>query len=483
MKDLNVESVKNSVMLMDFGISENGYKFASNIETALAISEDELSEIVSKISENSSSLKKLTPECDKTDYILSACIGALCGIMDIFLVGKPGESPIGNLTDKWYAERTKMFAKMCGWDSSKDNSLSSAIGYLEEKFKIPYDQTGAGDAARDVFGLNPKSHHFKSLGHNPSIVGLYFSILNQFTNSSHFVTGGELISLQDADGHFELKGNNVPSKLFCGFVNWYGHLISDRSGSSSSKGRGMGIPSPFWTWTNDLIVIKRKLHIPVSEFDKAINELALEIYKKGYDARFQSAQTIPVLVNEALVRIVYSIRRLLKYYATTEEENRSFSAAWESCKPFGNATIKRMLLVAHGTFCLVDAGDAVARGFIAGDVPEFIMRLNIVGIARFGISLYGEGKSAVKRHSLKNNILVLSRERTILADYIEGLQCLAEIYDDGDLLQFTNDLKNSDMYIQAFEKSAALAEKRSVPQEKILKNKADIDSYFNGEEI
>ncbi len=64
-------------------------------------------------------------------------------------------------------------------------------------------------------------------------------------------------------------------------VNWLGHLISDISGSSSSKGRGMGIPSPFWSWTNDIITIKRKLNLPVGEFDKSINKLALDIYKQA----------------------------------------------------------------------------------------------------------------------------------------------------------------------------------------------------------
>jgi hypothetical protein len=111
--------------------------------------------------------------------------------------------------------------------------------------------------------LNPTNHHIKSLGHNPTLLGLFCSILDQFTNQSHFVSGGELISLQNADGKFELRGKSVPAKLFCGFVNWFGHLISDISGSAGSKGRGMGIPSPFWAWTNDIIAIKRKLNIPV----------------------------------------------------------------------------------------------------------------------------------------------------------------------------------------------------------------------------
>lgn len=478
------DNTRDAIMLLELGISEDGYEFASDIKTALASAEVELYAITSKLNESSSTLKELTPECDKIDYTLAACSGAICGVMDIFLVGKPGESPVGDVTDKWFENRTMDFAKMCGWDDSNNNSLSGAIKHLEKKFKIPYDQRGAGDAASWVFDLSPKNHHFKSLGHNPTLLGLFFSILDQFTNTSHFVSGGELISLQDADGKFELQGKNVPSKMFCGFINWFGHLISDMSGSSSSKGRGMGIPSPFWSWTNDIIAIKRKLNIPVSEFDKSFNELALEIYKQGYDVRFQAVQAIPVFVNELLVRSMYSIRRLIRFFTTTGKPGRTFSSLWKACEPFSNATVKRMLTVAHGTFCLVDAGDAVARGFITVggtfNVAEFFMRLNIVGVGRFTISLYGEASRGIKRHSLKEEVVVLRREKIIVADYVEGLKFLAEVYDDKELLLFTQELKESNMYIKAFEKSTLLAEKRNVPKDQILRNKADIDSYFKG---
>ena len=200
--------------------------------------------------------------------------------------------------------------------------------------------------------------------------------------------------MQESDGKWVLRGNNIPSKIFCGFINWFGHIVSDISGSSSSKGRGMGIPSPFWAWTNDIIAIKKKANIPVTEFDKSINELALEIFKKGYDIRFQVAQTIPVLINEMLVRTIYSIRRMVRYFNTVEKKIRSFSLLWETCEPFTNATVKRMLTVAHGTFCLVDASDVLVRGIIYGggslNIAESIMRLNIIGIGRFTISLYGE---------------------------------------------------------------------------------------------
>ena len=419
------------------------------------------------------------------DYILSATCGALCGVIDIFLVGKPGESPVGNITDKWFEERTKDFAKLCGWEDN-GKGLSSAIAHLEKKFKVPYDQRGAGDAASFIFDLNPTNHHFKSLAHNPTLLGLFFSILDQFStpNQSHFITGGELIALQNADDTYELRGNDIPSKLFCAFVNWFGHLISDISGSSGSKGRGMGIPSPFWAWTNDIIAIKRKLDIPVSEFDKSINELALNIYKEGYDIRFQAAQAIPVFVNEILVRLIYSIRRLIRYFSNVEKEERSFKRLWKECEPFSNATVKRMLTVAHGTFCLIDTGDAVVRGFATGggsfNVAEFSMRINIVGVGRFAISLYGEVDRGVRKNKEEENIYFLRREKIIIEDYIEGLKLLSNIYDDRDLLTFVDDLKNSDMYKVAFAKSVELAKMRNVPANEILESKTDIDSYFKG---
>ena len=246
----------------------------------------------------------------------------------------------------------------------------------------------------------------------------------------------------------------------------------------------MGIPSPFWAWTNDIIAIKRKLDIPVSEFDKSINELALNIYKEGYDIRFQAAQAIPVFVNEILVRLIYSIRRLIRYFSNVEKEERSFKRLWKECEPFSNATVKRMLTVAHGTFCLIDTGDAVVRGFAAGggsfNVAEFSMRINIVGVGRFAISLYGEVDRGVRKNKEKENIYFLRREKIIIEDYIEGLKLLSNIYDDRDLLTFVDDLKNSDMYKAAFAKSVELAKMRNVPANEILESKTDIDSYFKG---
>ena len=463
-------------MLYEFSANEK-FDFTSSLENALAFSEHELQ----RIQETVDSVKTLQPNCDKTDYIISASVGALCGIIDVFLVGKPGKSPIGNITDKWFENRTKDFARLCGWNNN-DGSMSSAIKFLEKKFGILYDQTHIGEAAKEVFDLSTFNHHFKSLGHNPTLLGLFYSILDQFKNQSHFVSGEKLLSIEKADEGFELRGKNIPSKLFCGFANWFGHMISDMSGSSNSIGRGMGIPSPIWAWTNDLIVVANKLNIPNKEMNKSINNLAVSIFTKGFDLRFQTTQLIPVFLTEIIVRLCYSIRRMFHYFAVTEKDGRTFKELWKSCEPFKNPTIKRMLTVAHGTFCLIDAGDAVIRGFIAGgghlNLIEFCLRLNIAEFGRFTISLYGEGKRAIEISNAKHEAKYALKEKCIIDNYIFGLNKLSVLYNDKDLLSFVNDFEESNLCKIALRKSSDLASLRKVPEEKILKDKESIDDYF-----
>lgn len=391
------------------------------------------------------------------------------------------------MTDKWFADRTRDFAKLCHPDKKDFDSPDSAIRFLEKAFKVPYDQSVSGDAAKELLNLTPKNHHFKSLAHNPTLLGLFFSLLNQFANTSSFVSEGQVITIDNTDGDWELKGRNIPSKLFCGFANWIGHLISDVSGSQSSakfRSRGMGIPSPLWTWINDVIAIKAKLGITVSETNRSMNELALKIFDKGFDLRFQTAQAIPVLLNELLVRLLYSIRRLFAYFSATPKEKRSLQLMWEKCEPFSNATVKRMLTVAHGTFCLIDAGDAAIMAFASGggtfNAVEFVLCLNVVGIGRFAISLYGEVKRGALYYRAKKDADFVSKEITIINNYLEGLKILSREYNDADLLTFTDDFMNSSAYKEAFLKSVKLAEMRKVPPEKILKNKKEIDMYFGG---
>ena len=99
-------------------------------------------------------------------------------------------------------------------------------------------------------------------------------------------------------------------------------------------------------------------------------------------------------------------------------------------------------------------------------------------MGRFTISLYGEAKRAIVIRKAESEARFSRREITIVENYLSGLSLLSEIYDDKELVDFVDDFKNSDMYVQAFQKSARLAELRKVPDNNILRTKSDIDTYF-----
>ena len=138
---------RNNIFL-DLSIDDDEFGFSTSIADALTKSASEL--IV--LNETVDSIKDLKPNCDKLDYILAASSGALCGIIDIFLVGKPGSrlsgmSPISGLQpEQWtlqnYAIQIKRISTVLNlhYDSWKRNSkcrmIKQALAMQDELFLI-----------------------------------------------------------------------------------------------------------------------------------------------------------------------------------------------------------------------------------------------------------------------------------------------------------------------------------------------------------
>lgn len=74
----------NNKLILELELNDNNFKFFSSIEEAQNVANKELSKINKLILDNEEIIKKLTPECDKVDYILATCSGAICEIIDIF---------------------------------------------------------------------------------------------------------------------------------------------------------------------------------------------------------------------------------------------------------------------------------------------------------------------------------------------------------------------------------------------------------------
>lgn len=314
----------------------------------------------------------LEEKCDKYDYLISVACGVIGGFIDVFLVGAPGDSVLGKWTDKQVDNAVISFAKRMGWNPKKGNetNVKSAIGFLEhgknngkqgdfQGFKVNYDQRTPSDVG-GKFNIAPNTHHMMSLAHSPDVIGLFFSVLNQFTSTSSFIANGQLITINTKT--FDLMGGNLIAKLFCGIANWFGHLMSDIAGGSGAHGRGTGIVMPFY----ELFGFCKFGSFSTDNGKKDLAEIATQAFNQGYDFRFGLAQAIPVVITELSIRLIWSLRQRFQY-------KKSLKECWPSIR---HPNLRMMLLVGNGTLCVIDAIDAGARS--GGNFLNFFMRLNLV---------------------------------------------------------------------------------------------------------
>lgn len=312
-------------------------------------------------------------KCDKYDYLIAIGCGAVAGLIDIFMVGSPVDSKVLQWTDVQTDKVVMLFAKSCGWTpkAEKATNVSSAIGFLEKRFPVNYDQRHSGDVG-NLFAMSAKNHHMKSLAHSPDIVGLFFSILNQFTSTSSFLNNGQLITIQTET--YELMGHDFVSKLFCGIANWFGHIMSDVAGSSGSVGRGSGIVIPFY----ELFQVCDYGSFQVGQDRNTFAVVATKVFQEGYDARFGLAMALPVLLCDLSIKLIWALKHYFYHKRPLKE-----------CIPSKrHDDLRVMLIIGTGTLCLMDGADAAIRS--GGNWVAFFLRLNLIAWFRLAVLVLRE---------------------------------------------------------------------------------------------
>jgi hypothetical protein len=345
-----------------------------------------------------SQIELLSSQADNLDYLVSVASGVLCSMLDILWVGEFSlERGRGIASDKIDGFVTKT-AKMLG---CKNDDLESAVKFLEKKFPIPSD----GNTPDFGGGLQ---HHLRDFAHHPTIVGLMFSLLTQFTYKSYGTdTSGSFKIVDVPEVSRAFIGDDVPSKILFGTITWFFHLVSDVAGSSSSVGKsgGTGIPGPMLALAKELSVLPIFKNMNVSEnslsvfLSKLFNGTLLAKHDENgtiiketvlkFDLRGElgvgvelGRQAVPVVANDCIVRTFYFIRRLAMEIRSNEIQSVSDlnQINWDNMKPLNNPTIARMLTISTGVFTTVDVGEAVIT-------QKYWVSINYVGVGRFAMAI------------------------------------------------------------------------------------------------
>jgi hypothetical protein len=359
-----------------------------------------------------SQIDLLSSQADKFDYLVSIGSGVLSGLLDILWVGNFSLEHGINLASNEIDGLVMRTAKLLGY---KGDDLESAVKFLEKKFPIPSD----GNTPDFGGGLQ---HHLRDFAHHPTIIGLIFSLLTQFTYKSYGTdTSGAFFIAEVPEVSKAFIGDDVPSKILLGTITWFFHLVSDMAGSSSSVGKsgGTGIPGPLLALAKEMSVLPIFKNINVGDnslsvfLSKLFNGTLLaqhdetgKIIKNTvikFDLRGElgvtvelGRQALPVIANECIVRGFYFIRRL----AIEIRENDIHSLAdmnqidWSKVKPLNNPTIARMLIIATGVFTTIDVGEAVIT-------QKYWVSINYVGVGRFAVAIGEDVAWCLKARNVK----------------------------------------------------------------------------------
>ena len=413
-------------------------------------------------------ISSLTADLSAVDYAMSIASGILAGCIDAVFVG---EFPLDRGTE-WGKEKVEGFVK---WVAKKQgyegNDLSGAVSFLERNNPI------AADLVTDKFG-GGRFHHLNDFSHHPTLVGLFFSMLTQFTGRMY---GTKASSLTTPDsplpqGTFisypvpdnELIGNSLTSKISLGFTRWLFHMVSDMAGSSSSiyaEKCGTGLPGPV------VSLLKELSSLPVFQNKDNINAFSKWISKlfngtlfaahdtEGrivpesilkFDLRAEigvgyeiGRQTLPVVLNECVIRSYYLVSRLIRSVKNAglkswNDYKKVYTLPWKDILPkANNRTLVRMLTISTGTFTAIDIADAAVRAMmLSGANPgqfaeQLLLRVNIAGVGRFSMAVYADAKMGYERWKEVRHLQSMLSSQLALTNaklyYKQGEQQIAEI--------------------------------------------------------
>lgn len=397
----------------------------------------QLSENQKVLDELNSEIYKLTNYADGIDYMVAVASGILAGIIDILFV----EDFSLEKANEWGNEKTNNFVvKIAQKQGYEGDNLYGAVKFLEEKYPI------VADKATNDFG-GGLQHHLRDFSHHPTPIGLLFSFLTQFTHKAYGTDVAGIFKVVELkEGDLILVGKNFPEKVTFGVINWFFHMVSDMSGSSSSilEGKiGTGLPGPLVSLLKEIsaLPIFRKLNSKgYKEFSVWISRLfnGTLLGKRDesgkriplkFDLRTEigviqqiNKQAVPVIINECIVRGFYFIR---KFYKELCENNVKIvddlkNINWENTLPFKNRTVIRMLTISTGVMTAIDLADAAIASVLKSGsvgfafVPNMVVKVNFVGIGRFAIAVGLDVKMGVKRSKLRNERIAAMNEHIFL---------------------------------------------------------------------
>lgn len=349
------------------------------------MSEREINQAFSELDEINQEFHAIH-QLDLLDYSICVLAGIIAGAVDILLVGIPKKSKSG-LKAKPLSDyiRRRFDAKF----------PEEKIIELEKMAEVPYDANkniryrANYSTEVDVEGLSSYYHRLLSLGHDP-LLGFVVGVFDIMTGKMTTIDkSGKFVS-QIMEGYADRKETNI----FAAIAKQFMHLKSDINTE-------MGLPAPMMGVFNLLQFGS------VGKENQTIAQIVQGMYYGGYDFIHFCSMSIPTMLVEVIVRILYCIKRLKE--GRTLRDSLPFSTNREKLPK-----LKTMLFIAHSAATAINVGKIYfEKNPLAINYPQWI------AFAKYS---YGQLKWA------------LFDKPELREKYVKGIinEQLAEVFDEVD---------------------------------------------------
>ncbi len=344
-------------------------------------------------------------ESEKIYYSVAAASGILTGAFSMMHLTKEQVKAFETFKEKDWKPIVISVANISGY---KRNDYKGAAKFIVDRAVRTFEKTGK---AKETFVI---------LSEHPSLAGLVFSVIAQFSGKVICIDESGVSS--DNLPEYYTVGETISEKIVCAVLYWVFSLAANEAISKRRILDEIGISADLLKKIKEFANFPFMKGIP-SNYDEAEEAfskwlkqtiIGAELYSEDDDSDVEThplfklmgialnlaEDSFPVLINECIVRGLFILIRLCS--EINERKITSFDGLMDipavSVLPHSGHVLSRMCLIASASFAAANIAGATlkavkdkkAKGRKFSDT--FFAELNIAGIGRFLFACASDSK-------------------------------------------------------------------------------------------
>ena len=390
------ETVNYSTPIMTYCLVDPlHYSFTYDFNDSIHFRMDESEQANKKSDFTEAQFEDTVPENHRVYYSLALTSGVLTGALSFVKLSEEQLNKVEEWTEKEWQRIVVYAAQFVG---CKKSDYKSASKYL---VNMAVQRLKKDETAKEYFAI---------LASHPTMAGLVFSMVTQFSGKSFTLSESGKIDAKALPKYYYV-GNTNAEKLMASVMYWLFNLAANQASSKRHILDELNIPVDLLKTLKNFVSIPLLQKIPenyeqaekdfsdwlrsmlndsaplADQGDGENSDLIKNLMRMALDL---SSDAFPVLINECIVRCLYLIIRLCDVANTkhlnTFEELKAIPAT--EVLPQDDRLLSRMCLIASASFVGLNLSHAVLKALLtakAGNrkfLQAFLTEINIAGIGR-----------------------------------------------------------------------------------------------------